>query len=117
MEENSVTRRSFFKFALAGAAVVPFVLKATNSFAADKCPTTPPAGKPMVNSNEGMGKSFQYVADATTSKHAKYKAGSHCANCKFFNANKGEGGYAPCTMMGMKWVTNCGWCTSYAAKA
>ena len=117
MEENSVSRRSFFKFALAGAAIVPFVLKATKSLAGDACPATAPAGKPMASGSEGMGKTFQYVADAKTSKNPKYKAGSACSGCKFFNAGKAEGGYAPCTMMGMKYVSNCGWCTSFAAKA
>jgi hypothetical protein len=116
-EKNTLSRRSFFKFALAGAAVVPFVAKATKSFAADACPTTAPAGKALASPTEGMGKTLNYVTDAKTSKHAKYKAGSNCGSCKFYNAAKAEGGYAPCTMMGMKYVTNCGWCTSYAAKA
>lgn len=115
-EKKSISRRSFFKFALAGAAVVPFIAKATKSFAADSCPKTAPAGKAVASPTEGMGKTLQYVTDATTTKNAKHKAGNSCGNCKFYNANKAEGGYAPCTMMGMKYVTNCGWCTSYAAK-
>lgn len=116
-EKNTLSRRSFFKFAVAGAAIVPFFAKATKALAADACPTTAPAGKAVASPTEGMGKTLQYVTDAKTSKHAKYKAGANCGNCKFYNAAKAEGGYAPCTMMGMKYVTNCGWCSSYAAKA
>lgn len=117
MEKNTLSRRSFFKFALASAAVVPFIAKATNALAADACPTAAPAGKAAASPTEGMGKTLGYVMDAKTSKHAKYKAGSHCGNCKFYNVAKAEGGFAPCTMMGMKYVTNCGWCSSYSAKA
>lgn len=116
MKKETLSRRSFFKFALAGVAVVPFIAKASKSFAADACPTTPPAGKQVAKPTEGMGKTLNYVEDAKTSKHAKYKAGANCAGCKFYNAAKAEGGYAPCTMMGMKYVTSCGWCSSYAAK-
>jgi hypothetical protein len=64
-----------------------------------------------------MGKALQYVTDAKTSKNAKYKPGAKCGTCKFYNVAKAEGGYAPCTMMGMKYVTNCGWCSSFAVKA
>lgn len=117
MKKETLSRRSFFKFALAGAAVVPFVAKATKSFAADACPKTAPAGKQIAKPGEGMAKSLNYVEDAKTAKHAKFKAGASCATCKFYNAAKAEGGYAPCTMMGMKFVTNCGWCSSFAAKA
>ena len=116
MEKSTISRRSFFKFAAAAVAVVPLIVKATKSFAADACPTTAPAGKALASSTEGMGKTLQYVMDAKTSKNAKYKAGSKCGSCKFYNAAKAEGGYAPCTMMGMKFVTNCGWCSSYTAK-
>jgi hypothetical protein len=115
-EKNALSRRSFFKFALAGAAIVPFVVKAAKGFAADACPTTLPAGKALASPTEGMGKTLHYVMDAKTAKDPKYKAGSKCGSCKFYNANKADGGYAPCTMMGMKYVTNCGWCTSFSAK-
>lgn len=112
MKKETLSRRSFFKFALASAAAIPFVSMAKNS-----CPKTPPAGKQIAKVGEGMAKVFNYVEDANTSKNPKYKAGSKCGNCKFFNDKKADGGYAPCTMMGMKFVTNCGWCTSFAAKA
>jgi hypothetical protein len=117
VKKETLSRRSFFKFALAGAAVVPFVGKITKSIAADACPGTPPAGKQVAKPGEGMAKTLNYVEDAKSAKHAKFKAGAHCATCKFYNDKKAEGGYAPCTMMGMKYVTNCGWCSSYTAKA
>jgi secreted PhoX family phosphatase len=117
VEEKSLSRRSFFKFAAAAVAVVPFIATVAKSFAADACPTTAPAGKQVASTTEGMGKTLQYVTDAKTSKNAKYKAGAKCGTCKFYNAAKAEGGYAPCTMMGMKYVTNCGWCSSFAVKA
>ena len=117
MEKDTLSRRSFFKFVAAGAAIIPFIAKATKSIAADSCPSTAPAGKPIVSPTEGMGKTLQYVTDAKTTKNPKHKSGNACGSCKFFNVAKGEGGYAPCTMMGMKYVTNCGWCTSFAAKA
>ena len=116
VENSTISRRSFFKFAAAAAAIVPFIAKATKAFAADACPKTAPAGKALASPTEGMGKTLQYVLDAKTSKHPKYKAGAKCGSCKFYNVAKADGGYAPCTMMGMKYVTNCGWCTSFTAK-
>jgi len=116
-DTKDLSRRSFFKIALAGAAVVPFIVKASKSFASDGCPKTAPVGKSIVSPTEGMGKTLQYVTEASTSKHPKYKTGNACRDCKFFNVGKAEGGYAPCTMMGMKYVSNCGWCSSFNAKA
>lgn len=116
MDEKNVTRRSFFQLALASATLIPIALKSTKLFAAEACPTTAPAGKSIASPTDGMGKTLEYVTDASTSKNSKYKAGNNCGNCKFYNAAKAEGGYAPCTMLGMKYVTNCGWCKSYLAK-
>lgn len=109
------SRRSFFKIALTSAVSIPLLLKETAKAAA--CNMTPPAGKPIAKVGEGMAKSLNYVEDSTKSTHAKHKAGNSCAECKFFNKAKIEGSYAPCTMMGMKYVVSCGWCTSFALKA
>ncbi len=116
MDSKNFNRRSFFKLALGAAALSPLLMSAQTAQAAG-CPTTPPAGKKIGKPGEGMGKSLEYVEDAKTSKNAKYKAGSNCGNCKYYNDKKAEGGYAPCTMMGMAYVTNCGWCKSYLKKA
>lgn len=115
--ENKFSRRSFFKFGLASAAVVPFLANVTKSFAADACPATAPAGKQVASPTEGMGKSLEYVTNNTTTKNALHKAGNACGNCKFYNEKLAAGGYAPCAMMGNKFVSNCGWCKSYKSKA
>lgn len=114
-DNNSLNRRSFFRMALAAAAIVPFALKSGKAVAAG-CPTTPPAGKQVAKVGEGMAKSLDYVEDGKASTNPKHKPGQNCLNCKYYNDKKAEGGYAPCTMMGMKFVTNCGWCKSYLAK-
>ncbi len=111
-KEKEFSRRSFFQFAIAGTFLVPALVNA-----ATKCPATAPAGKMIAEPGVGMAKTLQYVADAKTTKHAKFKAGSDCGNCKFFNLAKADSGFAPCTMMGMKYVSECGWCMSYALKA
>jgi hypothetical protein len=116
MDTLQVTRRSFFQLALAGAFSLPAILSSTKILAADKCPGTPPAGKAIASPTEGMGKTLHYVVDASKSKHAKYKTGANCGNCKFYNAAKAESGYGPCTMLGMKYVAGCGWCQSYNLK-
>jgi len=117
MSENKlVSRRSFFQFALTAFYATPLILSSL-SFKAEGCPVAPPAGKAVAKVGEGMAKTLQYVEDAKVSKSPKYKAGSDCGNCKFYNAAKAADGFAPCTMMGMKFVSNCGWCVSYAAKS
>ena len=116
-EAKTLSRRSFFQYTLTAAIATPMLMSSAELFAQAKCPATPPAGKMVAKVGEGMAKSLHYVEDAKTSKHAKYKAGSDCANCKFYNKAKLEGGYAPCTMMGMRYVSGCGWCTTYSLKA
>jgi hypothetical protein len=116
MEEKNFDRRSFFKMAVTAVVIVPVVLKSIGKVQAASCPAVAPAGKPLAVVGVGMAKGLEYVEDANTTKNPKHKAGQACSSCKYFNVAKGEGGYAPCTMMGMKWVTNCGWCKSYAAK-
>ncbi len=115
MNENELNRRSFFRMALAAAAITPFALKSMKAEAA-ACPATAPAGKQVAQEGVGMAKGLDYVADGKTSKNPKHKPGQNCLNCKYYNDKKAEGGYAPCTMLGMKYVTNCGWCKSYLAK-
>lgn len=115
MKEKDLDRRSFFRMALAAMAVVPFALKGGNAHAAG-CPTTPPAGKNVAKVGEGMAKTLDYVEDGKTSKNVKHKPGQTCATCKYYNDKKADSGYAPCTMMGMKYVTSCGWCKQFLVK-
>ncbi len=117
MSEKNLDRRSFFTMALTALAIVPVALKGIGKAeAADACPKAPLAGKQMAQVGVGMAKSLEYTDDGKASKHAKHKPGQNCVNCKYYNDKKAEGGYAPCTMMGMKYVSNCGWCKSYLAK-
>ena len=117
MKEKNLNRRSFFTMALSVVTIVPLALRSLKAEAAPAaCPTKAPAGKSVAEPGVGMGKSLEYVVDAGTSKNAKYKAGQNCLNCKYYNDKKADGGYAPCTMMGMKYVTSCGWCKSYLVK-
>lgn len=111
-EKKLVTRRSFFQFTFAGLVGVPLLLNPSVSTAAS-CPANGPKGKTIAKPNEGMAKTLQYVDVASSSKHAKYKSGNDCGNCKFYNKAKEDNAYAPCTMMGMKYVAKCGWCISY----
>jgi hypothetical protein len=115
--EKSFSRRSFFKLGLATAVVAPLLTKSSNALAAAACPAAAPAGKQVASPTEGMGKNLEYVVDNSTSKNALHKAGNNCGNCKFYNEKQATGGYAPCAMMGNKFVSNCGWCKSYKAKA
>lgn len=118
MKEKNLDRRSFFKFAVAGAVVAPFILKATSAVAS-ACPTTAtagPVGKQVAVEGVGMAKSLEYVTVAASSKNAKYAKGQDCGNCKYYNNKKEESRHAPCTMLGMKYVAHCGWCKSYLKK-
>lgn len=118
MAEKDLDRRSFFTMALTAVVIVPFALKGIGKAeaAAPACPTAPPVGKQVAQVGVGMAKSLEYTDDGKASKNPKHKPGQNCLNCKYYNDKKAEGGYAPCTMMGMKFVTNCGWCKSYLAK-
>lgn len=114
MKEDELSRRSFLKYSFVGMFLAPFILSSRTD--ALCTPGTPPAGKPIAKPNEGMGKPLHYVEKAEESKHGKYKKGQDCSNCKFYIVAKESNGYAPCTMLGMKYVTRCGWCSSYAVK-
>lgn len=113
---DSFNRRSFFKLVSAAVAATTLLSKPLVAAAATACPSTAPAGKQIAKEGEGMAKGLEYVVDTTKSKNAKHKADQNCANCKYYNDKKADGGYAPCTMMGMKYVTSCGWCKSYLKK-
>lgn len=111
--ENRVSRRSFFRWGFMGALALPLVGKMTNTHA-QACPTKEPAGKQIQKEGEGMGKMQKYVVDANKAKgEPLYKAGQNCANCKFYTKAKADGGFAPCAMMGNKFVNACGWCKAY----
>lgn len=112
------TRRSFFKAALVGISSLP-VLKAGSAFAgiAKSCPQDAPknakALKKLLDPKAKKATRLKFVEDATKSKHKKYKKGSLCGNCKFYNAKKEVENYAPCSMVANNYVASCAWCKSY----
>ncbi|OUR97058.1 hypothetical protein A9Q84_12055 [Halobacteriovorax marinus] len=110
MNTTSSSRRSFFKKAFATMAVVPFMGEA---FAKACVAAAAPVGKKVLKLTDKAAKRLKYVLDATMSKHKKYKQGAICGNCKFYKLKKEASGHAPCSMMGNKYVTTCGWCKSY----
>lgn len=112
------TRRSFFKAALLSLGALP-LFKATNALAAtakacpQKDPTDKKALKKLLKADSKTAKRLDYEVNATASTHKKFKAGSNCGNCKFYNVKKEADFYAPCSMAGNKYVASCGWCKSY----
>ncbi len=115
--EKLLNRRSAIKSLI--FAVTGFTLLRNSFFTSEakatSCPAEPPAGKNVQKVGEGMGKTQEYVTDTASLKHAKYKTGDSCSNCKHYKKDKEEGGYAPCIMMANKYVTSCGWCKVYLA--
>ncbi|MBK26868.1 MAG: hypothetical protein CME70_22895 [Halobacteriovorax sp.] len=112
------TRRSFFKAALLSISALP-LLKSGEALAASalKCPQDAPkdakALKKLLKYDGKVSKRLAFVANSSDTKHKKFKAGSNCGNCKFYNAKKEVEGYAPCSMAANKYVPACGWCKSY----
>lgn len=102
-----MNRRNFFQKALISVTG----LLAAGKVLANECKVgTPPAGKKVAVDKERL----DYESNSVNSKgHAKYVAGSNCANCKFYKKANEVGGYAPCAMMANKFVSACGWCKSY----
>ena len=108
-------RRDFFTAALTGLVALPFI---SGEAIAKACKAgVAPAGKKILDIASNQAKRLKYVVLATTSKHKKYKAGANCANCNFYKTKKEDGGHAPCTMAGNKYVSACGWCKSYRKKS
>ncbi|MBE0475406.1 high-potential iron-sulfur protein [Rhodoferax sp.] len=73
------------------------------------------AAAPMVAETDANAKALAYVADATKSKNAKFKAGMACANCALYQGKAGAAS-GPCPLFAGKEVTAKGWCSAYAKK-
>jgi hypothetical protein len=69
----------------------------------------------MVDPAEPTAVSLGYVADAKTTKDAKYVAGSACANCALYAGKAGDSA-GPCPLYAGKQVAATGWCTAYVKK-
>ncbi len=112
LKNESMGRRSFFGKSLL-AILGLSVLKHANVLA-DACPKSAPTGVLVQKEGEGMAKALKYFEDGTKAKASKkYVAGANCAGCKHFVKEKINGGYAPCKLMGNKYVSSCGFCDNY----
>jgi len=69
---------------------------------------------PHVTDSDATAKMLGYVEDATTTKDARYKTGSQCANCQLYAGN--STGYGPCQLFPGKSVSANGWCSAYMPK-
>jgi len=73
------------------------------------------AAAPMVAETDANAKALAYVADAATSKNAKFKAGMACSNCALYQGKAGAAS-GPCPLFAGKEVSAKGWCSAYAKK-
>ena len=70
----------------------------------------------MVDPGDAAAVALGYVANASTTKNAKYTPGAACANCALFGGKTGDAS-GPCPLFVGKLVASAGWCTAYAKKA
>jgi len=70
----------------------------------------------LLSEKDATAVNLAYVADATKSKHANYKAGQACNNCALYQG-KAADVVAPCPLFAGKVVAGKGWCSAYAKKA
>jgi len=75
--------------------------------------TAQAADLPHVVPTDGPATALAYTEDATTSKNAKYVAGSACLTCNFYQARGTTAAYGPCLLFPGKAVNAKGWCMSY----
>ena len=105
------SRRSF----LATAAVA-----ASAALVGLKPPAARAAGEnlPHLSASDPLAKSLGYQDDAKSvdkSKFPTYKAGEHCAECRFFQGQ--SSGYGGCQIFAGYSVNSQGWCASFNAKS
>ena len=105
---KNTNRRSFFKVAFATLIGLPLLGKEALAAAACKPAPAPTTGKVI---DEKTMKRLDYVADATKSTNKKYKAGSNCANCRWYKDHSKP--WAKCSMAANKQVSACGWCKQW----
>jgi hypothetical protein len=104
MNAFSPSRRSFLIHAAVVAAAAPLAPLLIGTAAAQALAPLP--------ADNATAVALAYVADAATSKHPSYKAGSSCSNCQFFAAaNNG------CSLFPGFAVSPKGWCSAWAKKA
>lgn len=101
------TRRVFMMQSVAGATAL------ASGFAVAAAPV---ATIPELAETAANAKALNYVANAASSKNAKFKVGSHCANCALFQGKPGDA-LGPCPLFAGKQVSAKGWCNAYSKKA
>lgn len=111
---KSLDRRSMFKMMAASVLALPFMTK--HAFAeAAKCGAPGAKAKAKLIDDKTAAR-LDYKAVAAEAKgNAKYTDGAHCGTCNFYKSPEGD--YGKCSMAGMKYVANCGWCKQYKKKA
>ncbi|SFM43960.1 high-potential iron-sulfur protein [Marinobacter pelagius] len=103
MSDFNKSRRVFLRTAALGAAAVPLARIAVHSPAAH-------AEKAKAEDGHAM----DYVNDATTSDHPKYKDGNKCSTCAFW-AGEESGGWGTCRHPEFSdvLVNKNGWCSTW----
>lgn len=97
-------RRQFLQLG-AVALAVPFVARWA-------VPEAQAQALPRLPLDHPQAKALAYVEDASKTTHAKFVAGSNCANCQFFVP-----GTEACTPIPGFSVEPKGWCAIWAKKA
>lgn len=114
---HDASRRRFLTIAVVATATAPLALRSLGAQAAAPPPPAAAAAKPLpkLALTDATAKALAYAEDATKVKHAAFKAGSNCANCNFFKADKGAA-TGPCTLFPKNSVVAKGWCSAWAKK-
>jgi hypothetical protein len=108
---DNQSRRSFFKTALMGIGIIPF-LKVTGAFAQA-------TDKIKANLFDYVGKAAKKIkfveksADAKGTK--KWTEGSNCGNCSHFKVSKEDANYGKCVWVKgkRKYFPTSAWCKHY----
>ena len=120
MDLKRNNRRSFLKWGFLSLCSLPFLksLKAADQkkdkAANESCPAKGPEGKKLIDPKSKAAQRLDFVMDAKmAAKHKKYKKGDTCKTCRYYLVKKEAGGWAPCQMLGAKYVPNCAWCKTF----
>lgn len=108
MSVPSLSRRRFLVGAAVAAGTAPFAatLLSQPAWAQDLPPV--PADNPTAIA-------LAYAEDASTVKHASFKAGNDCSNCQFYSGKAGDA-RGPCSLFPNYSVAAKGWCSAWAVK-
>jgi len=107
---RTITRRKLLQLGSALAA---------SSVAAIGTPIAAAADAPRLEEKDSTAQSLGYRHDATKVDRAKFPtfvAGQICANCRLYQAKKGDP-WGGCAIFGAKLVNANGWCTAYVKVA